>query len=146
MASNKLKFSLITVSVVALGLAGLSFFVSDTERAQAPAQIADTAQALLEIDFGDGRTATREIEVDGVKNLFQLMQEKFVEEKMDFEFKSYSGLGELVTKIGDTENGDEGKYWQFWVNDGYATVGVSAYVVKAGDKIKWKFTDEIEQE
>ena len=53
-------------------------------------------------------------------------------------------MGELVTQIGLKKNGEENKYWQFWVNDEYAKVGVSAYIVEAGDKIKWKFTNDSE--
>ncbi|HBT81540.1 TPA: hypothetical protein DEB04_02350 [Candidatus Giovannonibacteria bacterium] len=143
MASSKLKFSLIAVGVLALALAGLSFFVDGPQVTQAPVQSEQTvSQASFEIDFGDGRTEAIEIEVDGTKNLFQVMKEVLTEQEIEFSYESYSGLGELITKIGDKKNGEGGNYWQFWINGNYSMVGASSYIVKPADIIEWKFTDE----
>ena len=59
--------------------------------------------------------------------------------KLSFEFKDYSYLGTLVTKIGSKTSGADNRYWQYWVNDKYSAVGASSYIVKSGDIIEWKF-------
>ena len=149
MASNKLKYSLGIAAVFALALAGYSFFVSPLYTAQAPTsdiqlQSQNNNSATLEIYPGDGSVRTLDIHPDGKTSLFDLMKTAFEQEDIVFDHKNYSTMGELVTQIGLKKNGEENKYWQFWVNDEYAKVGVSAYIVEAGDKIKWKFTNDSE--
>ena len=65
---------------------------------------------------------------------------------IDFSTKEYSGLGILITKIGTKENGTDGKYWQFWVNNKSPSVGVGAYPTQPGDVIEWKFLSYSEQQ
>ena len=150
MASNKLKYSLGIAAVFALALVGYSFFVSPLYTAQAPTsdvqlQSQNDSSTTLEIYPGDGSVRTLDIHPDGKTSLFDLMKTAFEQEDIVFDHKNYSTMGELVTQIGLKKNGEENKYWQFWVNDEYAKVGVSAYIVKVGDKIKWKFTNDSEQ-
>lgn len=56
--------------------------------------------------------------------------------------KDYGTLGVLITKIGDQENGAGGKFWQYWLNKKYGTLGVSKQLVKSGDLIEWRFLAE----
>lgn len=56
--------------------------------------------------------------------------------------QDYGQLGQLVTSIGDQVNGQDGKYWQYWLNGAYAQIGADHQSVKAGDTIEWKFTNE----
>jgi len=53
--------------------------------------------------------------------------------------KEYAGLGTLVTAMGGKENGQESKYWQYYVNGVQAQVGSDSYVLREGDRIEWKF-------
>lgn len=59
------------------------------------------------------------------------------------EFIDYPGAGKFVDSINGYKSGDNGKYWQYWVNNEYAQVGVDAYFVKNGDVILWKFTSSM---
>jgi plasmid maintenance system killer protein len=146
MGSNKLKVSLIAIGIVALGLAAASFFVSGPQVTEAPTNgQLSVGEAIVEIDFGDGRVERFTTEVNESKNLFQVMLDVFAEQELEFSSQNYSGLGQLITRIGDKKSGDEGKYWQFWVNGEYSIVGASAYIAEDGDIIKWKFTDEVEE-
>lgn len=58
--------------------------------------------------------------------------------------QDYGQLGQLVTAIGDQVNGQDGKYWQYWLNGVYAQVGADHQSIKAGDAIEWKFTQHFE--
>src|SRR3989344_7748947 len=139
MALNKLKVSLIIVSLVALGFAAASFFVDTVP--QVNSQVADgTASTVhLAIDFGDGEVKSFDFEPRG-ENLFILTRNKLSEEGIDVAYETFTGLGELITRIGDKRNGTGGKYWQFWVNGAYSQVGASSYIPRVGDVIEWKFT------
>lgn len=96
----------------------------------------------LLVNFGDGKEISSVLDAVGDKDLFQLLQLTVEERGIEFDYKEYSGLGTLVTRIGELENGEDGKYWQYWVNGEYAKIGSSSYIPKVGDLIEWKFTNE----
>jgi hypothetical protein len=45
-----------------------------------------------------------------------------------------------VTKIGDKVNGEDNRYWQYFINGAYAQVGADQYKLKNGDAVEWKFS------
>ena len=45
----------------------------------------------------------------------------------------------LVNSIGNMVGGEDNKYWQFYVNEEYGTIGCDKQIVEDGDLIKWKF-------
>lgn len=57
------------------------------------------------------------------------------------ETQDYPGLGSLVVQIGDLRNGEDNKYWQYLINDEMPMVGADAYILEAGDKIRWEFRE-----
>jgi len=69
----------------------------------------------------------------------ELLTEMTAEKKVVLETKDYVGLGKMIIKIGDLTNGQDNKYWQYWVNGKPASVGADNYQVEANDKIEWKF-------
>lgn len=143
MSSNKLKISLVVLGIAALDLAALSFFVgSEAPAVQEFSSVGAQEKTNLTIDFGNGGIKTFRLKPDGSKSLLQLMKETLEKDGVVFSYKTYTGLGELVTQIGDKKSGADGKYWQFWVNGSYAQVGASSYVVNIGDIIEWRFSDE----
>lgn len=141
MASKKLKVSLIVIAVLALGFLSASFFVGTEAPAEFPAVSDVPRAARLAIDFGDGELKSFTLEPHG-ENLFVLTKNKLFKERIELNYETYAGLGELITQIGDKKGGDGGRYWQYWINGAYANVGASSYVVKLGDTIEWKYTNE----
>jgi hypothetical protein len=57
-----------------------------------------------------------------------------------FSMDSYGDLGTIITSINGFENGKDGKYWQFWVNNKYSEVASDKYFISEGDSVMWKFT------
>lgn len=55
------------------------------------------------------------------------------------ETKTYNGLGTLVEAIGPYRNGDDGNYWQYYVNGIQPLVAADAYIIKDGDTVVWIF-------
>ncbi len=56
-----------------------------------------------------------------------------------FEYKDYGEMGKMITKINNKTNGQDNKYWQYYVNGALSQIGASQYVPKSGDKIEWRF-------
>lgn len=79
------------------------------------------------------------------QNSFLLLQEALLANNVTFTYKEYAGIGNLITQIGDLKNGTNGNYWQFFINDQYATSAADAYVPMGGDVIEWKFMNSAEQ-
>lgn len=70
----------------------------------------------------------------------QLLDTLSQERGFELRVKEYAGLGSLVEQIGEYKNGTDGKYWQYYINNILAPVGASAYEVRWGDSVVWKFT------
>lgn len=54
-----------------------------------------------------------------------------------FNYKEYPSLGIFINQMNNIKDGN-GKYWIYSINDKEASVGVSKYVLKEGDIIKWE--------
>ena len=54
--------------------------------------------------------------------------------------------GVLVTSIGGDANGagNPQRFWQFWIDDRYATAGADRVVLHDGASIEWRFVPSLE--
>ena len=96
--------------------------------------------ASLMIDYGSGLVRVYpDIRVATGETMISLLEKQTAAAKLDFKTKNFTGLGLMVETIGGKSNGDENKYWQYWVNNVVVPYAASTYVVKAGDVIEWKF-------
>jgi hypothetical protein len=83
----------------------------------------------------DGTVAATE-----TSTVFSVLELAAASSGIALSYKNYPGMGYLVTKIGDKTNGADSAYWQYWVNNNYATQGADQHIVNPGDAILWKFT------
>ncbi len=94
----------------------------------------------LMLDYGDGGIKVyKDISVTTGETMLQLLENQSKAATLNFTTKSYAGLGKIVETIGRKTNGEDGKYWQYWVNNQYVPVGAESYVIKPGDVTMWKF-------
>lgn len=97
-------------------------------------------RASLMIDYGNGMVRVYpDIAVAPGETMLQLLEKQTAIATLELRTKEFSGLGRLVERIGEMENGDGGKYWQYWVNNVSIPYAADKYVVRAGDVIEWKF-------
>lgn len=96
----------------------------------------------LMVDFSDGKIITCNQKLVKGSNVLNLLEICSKDKNNPFELKYslHPEWGAFVEKIGDKENGQDNKYWQFWVNNQYAQVGASQFQLKNGDIVEWKFT------
>lgn len=59
--------------------------------------------------------------------------------KFDLKYNNNYSYGVFVESIAGIKNGDEGKYWQYYVNDKLGEVAADKKEVKAGDNVEWRF-------
>lgn len=53
--------------------------------------------------------------------------------------KEYSGLGILVEGMGGNKNGDDNRYWQYFVNGLMPQIGADKFELQNGDFVEWRF-------
>jgi hypothetical protein len=73
------------------------------------------------------------------KNIYDLMNvlmDNSKESNFTFHAKEYRGMGYFVDMINGIY-GSPGAYWIYYINNKKATVGISQYIVKDGDIIRW---------
>ena len=105
----------------------------------APSGGPEAGTVNLMLDYGDGEVASYSNIPTAAENVFQITEKIAKENNLAFESQTYQDLGALITKIGEKKNGEDGRYWQYWVNQQKPEVGAGAYVPQSGDFIEWKF-------
>jgi hypothetical protein len=105
------------------------------------------AQVDITIDYGDDTLATTQLSVmldpDQTEDLFAVLRRGLAESDIEVTYKDFGGdMGMFIETINGVGKGSLSKWWQYWVNDQYATVGVSSYTPVAGDVIKFVYTNE----
>lgn len=82
----------------------------------------------LEFNFEEGMTA------------FDLLKRASEDEKFILKTNSYD-IGIFVETIGEIENGQDGKYWMYYVNNQMPSVAADKYEIKPRDKVEFKFEE-----
>ena len=100
---------------------------------------------VVNIDFGNGTYLNQTIITDNYTALGAL-EEAVGYDKLDMAVYDWGVLvngidegstGATIDGIDDTSN----YYWFWYINDGYASVGASQYVLQDGDVMDWKFEE-----
>ncbi len=61
-------------------------------------------------------------------------------EEIVIEKQYFSGYDSfLIEVIGNYSNGNQDRYWQYYVNEKYAGIGCSAYILDDNDTVLWSF-------
>lgn len=80
-----------------------------------------------------------EVSIPENKNIYDLMtllMNNSKDNNFTFHAKEYGGMGYFVDMVNGVY-GSPGAYWIYYINNKKATVGISQYVVKNGDIIRW---------
>jgi len=98
-------------------------------------------QVSLMLDFGDGKIITfNNINVADGQNVFEVLNKVVSENDIVLEYKDYGDMGVFIESIDKIANDFKtNRFWQYWVNNEYANVGASNYLLKGGDMVEWKY-------
>lgn len=95
-------------------------------------------EVVLVIDDSEGTPKTFETEFNKGMTAFDLLKNQTEESNLDLKTKAYD-IGIMVEAIGDKENGQDGKYWLFYVNNEMPMISVDKTEINPGDKVEFKF-------
>ena len=87
-------------------------------------------------------TEFQEVALAANQTVLDLLKELGAKNNLEVQTKDYGSLGILVTKIGDKENGQENKYWQYFVNALKPQIGADRYQLVGGEMVEWKFEED----
>jgi hypothetical protein len=89
----------------------------------------------ISIDFGDGNIV-KSSTIQG-QTVFDLLNKLVEENKIEIKTKQYD-FGILIESIGGKPNTKD-KAWIYFVNSESAQVAADKYLLKAGDKVEWRY-------
>ncbi|HLC70043.1 MAG TPA: DUF4430 domain-containing protein [Patescibacteria group bacterium] len=93
----------------------------------------------VKIQIGD---AIYSIQVAENTTLYNAMEKLANQRKITWQTKEYGSLGRFVDSLnGITSDRIRGKYWIFYINGETAKIGISSYILKNNDLIKWNYED-----
>jgi len=95
-------------------------------------------KVVLVIDDGEGNPQIFENEFREGVTAFDLLKLKTEGLVLNLETKTYD-IGIFIEAIGDKKNGEDGKYWLYYVNGEMPMVSADKKEIKPGDKVEFKF-------
>jgi len=141
---KKLYIFIIIGIIVATGLVIFSDQISDifleeeTEVFQEPQENIVKQEVILVIDYGDGNSQNFDIEFVEGMSAFDLLNDRA--EELSLETKAYD-VGIFIEAIGDKKNGQDEKYWLYYVNGEMPMVSADNLKINPGDKVEFKFEE-----
>lgn len=119
-------------------------FVKSGEKCEIPKILEDNNYSIsLMVDFGEGNIETiKNINVQKTSNLLSILQElSNTNEKLkDIKTQDYGDMGVLITSINGYTNGNDGNYWQYYVNNEQPMLSIDKYILLNNDVVELKFT------
>lgn len=135
----KLK-SLIILAVIVIGAIGIGIFnkVNSPTQEETVNLRGESQEVSLTIDGGSDQTSFFQSQFKDKMTAFDLLKEKTEESGLSLETKSYD-IGIFIEKIGEKKNGENEKYWMYYVNGELPMVSSDKYELRSGDKVEFKF-------
>ena len=93
------------------------------------------------VDTGDNLLGFSNVPIHKKDTVYSVL-DRLAEENKNLELDAidYGGLGMFIDSINGKINGNNNKYWQYWINNEYGTVSADKRVLLSGDVVFWKFT------
>jgi uncharacterized protein YxeA len=137
----KRKILITIAAIILIIFGGLSVYHSQNKPAQKSAEnnIADQGNEVnLVIDYGNGSQKTLTTSYTKSMTAFDLLKRGAEKENLTLKTKPYD-TGVFIEAIGDTENGQDGKYWLYYINGEMPQVAADKQNIKVADVVEFKF-------
>jgi len=136
---KKIIFLLSLTLIIVLG-SGCNFWKNTSSQNQETEKAAENpiAQAFFNFDFGDGAAKSFVLPLDNGETVYDFLKTLADQNQIQLEAQE-SSLGILIQAINGFTNGQDNKYWIYYINGQMAQEGVSTQKVKVDDKIEFKF-------
>lgn len=141
---KNLKFIVLALFIIgAVGLWQASVLETKNKALEPNSQEQTQKNISLTFTFtaDDNKTIDYPLLENNTKNLFAISQEIAGQENWDFQYKDYGEMGYLVTKINNIENGQDNRYWQYYVNGEQPQISADKYIPQSNEKIEWRYAE-----
>lgn len=132
------KYNFILIGIVIIIIAFGGWLAFQKEVTIAPVENIANQDVFLAIDSGAGNPNTFTVKFNEGATAFDLLKKEAEKSNINLETKSYD-IGIMIEAIGDKKNGQDGKYWLYYVNGEMPMVSADKMFLKAGDKVEFKF-------
>ena len=143
---KKTNILLLIGLLIILAILGWLSFVNQPKTIVSPEAASENSSAeinqsiTLIINRGEGEPLNLTADFSEGMTVFDLIETKAGEMNLILETKIYD-FGTLVESIGDKTNGQDNKYWLYYVNYEMPMVSVDNYNLKPGDRVEFKFEE-----
>ncbi len=131
------KVSILIILVLAIG--ALFYFSQQKEPAISIDPIEVPQNLTLSFHFSEEDIIERTFAIEPDSHLIDITSYVASAEKWAFESKDYGDMGVLVTKINHKNNGEDGKYWQYFIDGKQPQISANKYFPENNAHIEWKF-------
>lgn len=140
------KTNLIIFIILLIAVLGLWQWSNQSKTAQPNnEQLTGQTQGSINVKFSFSETEIVNLNHPYAENisanLLTITQSLAKQQSWEFESKDYGEMGSLVTKIGEKTNGQDQKYWQFYINGEQPMLSADKFTPKNGDQIEWRFAE-----
>lgn len=111
----------------------ISGCASPSNQVEQPATISQEAKLVI-----DGQEYILDNNLISSTSAYDILVSITAQNNIELQTKQYD-FGLLVEAIGDKVNGQDNKYWLYYVNGEMPMVSVDNYEINLGDKIEFKF-------
>lgn len=133
------KFAAISIIVilVALSFSGTAMEVPD--KGNVWLENSDETSVKVVLD-GNGWSIKDRIVVSQKQSVFSILKKVTDKNDITLNYKYYEKYDSyMINSINNDVNGEENKYWQYYVNGELASKGSDKIFVSNGDSVKWKY-------
>ncbi|UCE74657.1 MAG: DUF4430 domain-containing protein [Methanomassiliicoccales archaeon] len=133
--------ALALVSVLAVAVGGLWFLAEHLEEGDEVKTPNNPINVNLKII--EGNWIIDYNNVDTLNNtVYKLLIECSKEHNFSVKYTYWQGYDSVfINAINGTQNGEDGKWWQYYVNDEYGDVGCDKKELTNGDYVEWRFEE-----
>jgi hypothetical protein len=128
--------TIIVIALVGFGLASTGIISTDQLEFDAK-----TINATLIIDYGNNELDTYSLEISNATVYSALIQ---ASNQYDFEVEAdyYDNYqSHYIYSINNVVEGNNNKFWQYYINGEYGIVGADLQVLKNDDTVEWKYQE-----
>ena len=125
--------------IVILVAGGFLLFYNNFEQ-PAPEEGAENNEENIFLTIDGGEKAPQSAIIDFKEGMtaFGVLEDKARELGLTLKTSSFD-IGIMVEAIGDKVNGQDGKYWLYYINGEMPMVAADKREIKAGDRVEFKF-------
>jgi len=136
---NKIPVAVIALCLIALSFTGTAMRVPEKSELWFDKSDETSINILI---IGDGWIIEDNLIAYTEETVFSILQKVTSTHQVSLDYTYYEDFDStLIDSINGDMNGDEGKYWQYYINNGDVPpmVGADQYDVTNGDFIEWRF-------